>query len=244
MTDSVDGQSTGDCSTLEHAVSSASDYPKLGESQGDCSTDEQEQEAEVGSRLSKANEVAWLQVATLAAEGNDFPRATDAYKHVLEHNNNNIHSLLQLASIARMQERFMDAIGYLNRILEIDGPSGDVHGAIGHCYLTLSGRHQEIPPQLDCLNRCNHAYSEAARYCSPSSDPNLWYGMGVLYERYGALMPAGPARRESFQAAERALNSVAQAAPGFEKRTEIMYRYETALETALPAFLTAPSLRK
>ena len=56
------------------------------------------------------------------------------------------------------------------------------------------------------------------------TDPTLWYGMGLLYERYGTLMKAGANQRECYAAAEEALRSVLQMAPQFEKQSEIVYR--------------------
>jgi|MDTA01.3.fsa_nt_gb glucose repression mediator protein len=175
-------------------------------------------------RLAKANEAAWLQVAALAEEVNDPQKASDAYEHVLKHNDRNVHALLQLASISRLQERFSDAVNYLQKVLEIDGSSGEVHGAIGHCYLTLSQRAVGVPAILDCLRNCYDAYYEASLHLGAFHDPNLWYGIGLLYERYGALMPAGPMQSQCYQAASEALRSVLQAAPHFEKRAEILYR--------------------
>lgn len=176
-------------------------------------------------KLSQANEVAWLQVAALAEEVNDLQKAADAYEHALKHNDRNVHALLQLASISRLQERFSDAVNYLQKVLDIDGSSGEVHGAIGHCYLTLSQRAEGVPAVLECLRLCYDAYHEASLHLGAFHDPNLWYGIGLLYERYGALIPAGPIQRECYQAAEEALRSVLQAAPQFEKKAEILYRY-------------------
>ena len=175
-------------------------------------------------KLAKANEVAWLQVAALAEEVNDLQKAADAYEHVLRHNDRNVHALLQLASISRLQERFSDAVNYLNTVLKIDGSSGEVHGAIGHCYLTLSQRAEGVPAILECLCLCYDAYHEASLHLGASHDPNLWYGIGLLYERYGALIPSGATQRECYQAAEEALRSVLHAAPHFEKKAEILYR--------------------
>ena len=144
---------------------------------------------------------------------------------MLQFNSKNVHAMLQLASISRMQERFEKAVEYLHAILEIDGASGEVHGAIGHCYLTLSQRAEGVPAILDCLKKCYDAYREASLHLGAFNDPNLWYGVGLLYERYGALMQSGtPLQRECYQAAEEALQSVLRAAPDFEKRAEILYR--------------------
>ena len=175
-------------------------------------------------RLSKANEAAWLQVASLAEQVNDLPKAANAYWHVIQQNEKNVHALLQLASISRMQEHFGDAVEHLNRIIAIDGPSGEVLGAIGHCYLTLSQRAESSPFILDCLGKCFDAYDEASTHLGANHDPNLWYGIGLLYERYGALMQPGKEQCECFSAAEEALRTVMHAAPHFEKRAEILYR--------------------
>ena len=164
------------------------------------------------------------QVASLAEGVNELTKAADAYQHVLQHNERNVHALLQLASISRMQERFADAVRYLDSVIKIDGSSGEVHGAIGHCYLTLSQRAESVPAILDCLRHCYDAYHEASLHLGAVHDPNLWYGIGLLYERYGALIPSGSIQRECYQAAEEALRSVLNAAPHFEKRTEILYR--------------------
>jgi len=185
-------------------------------------------------KLARANEIAWLQVATLAEQSNDLAKAADAYNHVLLTNSRNVHALLQLASISRMQERFEDAVDYLNRIMVIDGPTGEVYGAIGHCYLTLSQRTQDLDMTLDCLRKCYDAYHEASLHLGALNDPNLWYGIGLLYERYANLMLPGVGQSECFSAAEESLRSVLQAAPEFEKRSEILYRYAT-LELRLRA---------
>ena len=202
-------------STICHQPAGASAAPPQG---GD----------EESRRLALANETAWLQVATLAEQVNDLNKAADAYEHVLQQNDCNVHALLQLASISRMEERFEDAISYLNRIIAIDGPSGEVRGAIGHCYLTLSQRSESSTFIIDCLGKCYEAYHEASVHLGAYSDPNLWYGIGLLYERYGALMQPGGVQRECYQAAEEALRSVLHAVPHFEKHSEILYRCDRA----------------
>jgi hypothetical protein len=87
---------------------------------------------------------------------------------------------------------------------------------------------------LDCLRKCYDAYHEASLHLGALNDPNLWYGIGLLYERYANLMLPGVGQSECFSAAEESLRSVLQAAPEFEKRSEILYRYAT-LELRLRA---------
>ena len=44
-------------------------------------------------------------------------------------------------------------------------------------------------------------------------DPNLWYGIGILYERY-----------DSYEHAEEAFSAVLRMEPQFEKANEIYFR--------------------
>lgn len=46
-----------------------------------------------------------------------------------------------------------------------------------------------------------------------SQEPKLWYGIGILYDRYGSL-----------DHAEEAFSQVMQMEPGFEKANEIYFR--------------------
>lgn len=53
------------------------------------------------------------------------------------------------------------------------------------------------------------------RFCTNGTlqDPNLWYGIGILYERYGSL-----------EHAEEAFNAVLKMNPNFEKKNETYFR--------------------
>ena len=170
-----------------------------------------------------ALEAQYMELGSDAERHNDLNAAVDAYTKVTKINGQNVQALLQLATIFRCQARFTDAVECLGRIIEIDGPSGEVHGAIGHCYLTLSQTAEGVPAVLKHLGKCYSAYHEAAARCN--NDPNLWYGIGLLYDKYGTLMPPSETQRECFAAAEEALRSVLHAAPQFEKRSEVLYRY-------------------
>ena len=55
-----------------------------------------------------------------------------------------------------------------------------------------------IPPQIVCL---------------PIKEPKLWYGIGILYDRYGSL-----------EHAEEAFSQVMRMQPDFEKANEIYFR--------------------
>ena len=47
----------------------------------------------------------------------------------------------------------------------------------------------------------------------PQQEPRLWYGIGILYDRYGSL-----------EHAEEAFSQVMQMEPGFDKAHEIYFR--------------------
>lgn len=48
---------------------------------------------------------------------------------------------------------------------------------------------------------------------TPTQEPKLWYGIGILYDRYGSL-----------DHAEEAFSQVMRMAPDFEKANEIYFR--------------------
>lgn len=49
--------------------------------------------------------------------------------------------------------------------------------------------------------------------CLPVKEPKLWYGIGILYDRYGSL-----------EHAEEAFSQVMRMQPDFEKANEIYFR--------------------
>ena len=82
---------------------------------------------------------------------------------------------------------------------------------------------------MDELQKAYSAYQPALYFLSNPREPKLWYGIGILYDRYG-----------SFEHAEEALCAVLQMDPKFEKANEIYFRlgiifkhqgkYPTAIE--------------
>ena len=72
-------------------------------------------------------------------------------------------------------------------------------------------------------------------YCFQLQDPKLWYGIGILYDRYGSL-----------EHAEEAFAGVIKISPEFEKANEIYFRlgiiykqqqkFSTSLDVCLFAY--------
>lgn len=73
---------------------------------------------------------------------------------------------------------------------------------LGHCYL-----------MMDELQQAYAAYQNALVNLPNVKEPKLWYGIGILYDRYGSL-----------EHAEEAFSQVMQMQPDFEKANEIYFR--------------------
>lgn len=128
-----------------------------------------------------------------------------------------------ISLILRTREQFHKAVEYLQAILKIDAHNGEAWGSLGsflpstgsssdahianamtlgHCYL-----------MMDDLQQAYSAYQNALVNLRNPKEPKLWYGIGILYDRYGSL-----------EHAEEAFSQVMQMDPAFEKANEIYFR--------------------
>lgn len=81
---------------------------------------------------------------------------------------------------------------------------------------------------VECSKQLRHHFSDAS-----IQEPKLWYGIGILYDRYGSL-----------EYAEEAFSQVMRMQPDFEKANEIYFRlgiiykqqqkYQQSLEVIVP----------
>ncbi|KAI8321277.1 TPR-like protein, partial [Martensiomyces pterosporus] len=133
---------------------------------------------------------------------NEPERALTAYDSALRHNPYSQAALTQIANIYRSREEFEKAVEYFQRIVNIDNTNGEIWGAIGNCYL-----------MLDELPKAYQAYQQAIYHLPDPKEPKLWYGIGILYDRYG-----------SYDHAEEAFGAVMRMDPNFDKATEIYFR--------------------
>ncbi|GAA6061014.1 hypothetical protein JCM10212_001070 [Sporobolomyces blumeae] len=153
-------------------------------------------------KLGKESEATWLQIGQTAEAMGDLDRAVASYESALRHNAYSIVALSQIAAICRSKEEFKKAAEYFGRVVGIAPESGDVWGALGHCYL-----------MIDDLKKAYSSYQQALYYMPNPHEPKLWYGIGILYDRYGSL-----------EHAEEAFSSVIRMDPNFEKSNEIFFR--------------------
>ncbi|SPO31231.1 probable TPR-containing protein Mql1 [Ustilago trichophora] len=153
-------------------------------------------------KLSHANETAWVSVGSAAETMEDYDRALSAYEAALRHNPYSVPALGAIAGVHRTLDNFEKAVDYFQRVLNIVPENGDTWGSMGHCYL-----------MMDDLQRAYTAYQQALYHLPNPKEPKLWYGIGILYDRYGSL-----------EHAEEAFASVVRMDPNYEKANEIYFR--------------------
>ncbi|KAI5863499.1 TPR-like protein [Durotheca rogersii] len=148
------------------------------------------------------NEALWMQIGSFSELLGNFEDAMVAYERALNANPNSIPAMNAISLILRTREDFHKAVEYLQAILKIDANNGEVWGSLGHCYL-----------MMDDLQQAYAAYQSALVNLPNPKEPKLWYGIGILYDRYGSL-----------DHAEEAFSQVMQMQPDFEKANEIYFR--------------------
>ncbi|KAK0456834.1 TPR-like protein [Armillaria borealis] len=159
----------------------------------------------VMQKLSAANEQTWLLIGSVAEQMGDLEHALSAYENALRHNPTSLSGLTQVAGIARIKENYPKAVDFFQRVLGLQEENGEVWSALGHCYL-----------MQDDLQKAYSAYQQALYLLpNPKEDPKLWYGIGILYDRYGSLDHA----EEAFSSVLRMDKDL-----DFDKANEILFR--------------------
>lgn len=148
------------------------------------------------------NEATWLQIGSLSELTCDSERALSAYEAALRHNPYSFNALCKLAGIWRNREQYLKAIDFFERALSLDNTNGEAWSSLGHCFL-----------QQGELSKAYTAYQQAIHNLPNPKDPKLWYGIGILYDRYGTI-----------EHAEEAFSEVMRMEPKFDKGNEIYFR--------------------
>lgn len=97
--------------------------------------------------------------------------------------------------------------------------TGDPANTPGHCYLMMDDLQQAYSAYQQALYHlsdpkvCQLHPSHPSILTNGSQEPKLWYGIGILYDRYGSL-----------EHAEEAFSQVMRMEPNFEKANEIYFR--------------------
>ncbi|KAG9383308.1 TPR repeat-containing protein [Pyrenophora tritici-repentis] len=152
--------------------------------------------------LGQLTEAVWTQMGSLSEQMQDYDGAMQCYEQALKFNQWSVPAMQGIACILRTKDAFPAAVEYLRTILKVDSTNGDVWGSLGHCYL-----------MMDDLQQAYSAYQQALYHLQDPKEPKLWYGIGILYDRYGSL-----------EHAEEAFSQVMRMEPTFEKANEIYFR--------------------
>lgn len=147
-------------------------------------------------------EHVWLQIGAISESMGDLEQAMSAYEHAHRQNPNSIPAMNAISLVLRTREEFKQAAEWLNQILKLDPRNGEAWGSLGHCHL-----------MMDDLQAAYAAYQSALENLRNPKEPRLWYGIGILYDRYGSL-----------DHAEEAFSRVMQMQPDFDKAHEIYFR--------------------
>lgn len=186
---------------------------------------QQQVKSATAQRLANANEEVWMAIGQASEALGDYDGASHAYERAMVHNQWSVRAMLAISCILRAKEQFTAAVEYLRNILKIESQNGDVWSSLGHCYL-----------MMDDLQQAYSAYQQALYHLPDPKEPKLWYGIGILYDRYGSL-----------DHAEEAFSQVMRMQPNFEKANEVYFRlgiiykqqqkFQSSLEVRLQSML-------
>ena len=218
--------------------SMAAASPDVGLDNEEAGASQEEAGASKEAAGASKEEAEALKLAMAAAASGSMDPAP--WQQVLQHNCSNADALSVLADMARMQGRHLQASEYLERLLQVDVPEagrttsagesrprskGEVLGALGHCFLAASHQEDGTPAILARLQQSYNAYHRALDGAQgEEQDPDLWYGIGLLYDRYASLMLPSAERLECEAAASQALDAVLRIEPKHERRDEVLFR--------------------
>jgi tetratricopeptide (TPR) repeat protein len=133
-------------------------------------------------------------------------------KHAAENN-----SLIKITK-TYSKEQYHQAIENYENALNLDGSNGEIWTALGHCFLMTDD-------VLKAYSAYHHAIYKSQNKTIVSilfsmfnilKDSHLWYGVGIMYEKF-----------KSWDNAEEAFNRALKMDPEFEKSGDIYFRLGT-----------------
>ncbi|PHH85541.1 hypothetical protein CDD83_280 [Cordyceps sp. RAO-2017] len=153
-------------------------------------------------QIAAMNEAVWLQIGSFSELLRVPDEAMHAYERALQANPNSTAAMNAIGMLLKGREAFDKALEFFRAIVQLEQNNGEAWGNLGHCYLMTEN-----------LQKAYDAYQQALVNLRDPKDPMLWYGIGILYDRYG-----------SYDYAEEAFSQVMQIQPDFEKANEIYFR--------------------
>ena len=129
-------------------------------------------------KLAGETEGCYVEIGSIAWNMNDYERALLSFEEATRRNPYCLGALQGLARYWREKENHTKALDYGSRALAIDdsGADGEMWSIVGHALLYL----QQMQKAYSC-------YQQAIAKATKKDDPKLWYGIGILYDRYGSM---------------------------------------------------------
>lgn len=152
-------------------------------------------------RINDRKQAIWLRIGSLHESVNNSDRALAAYDACLTHNQSNVEALIKMGLLYMRKESIPPAINYLFTAVSIDPENGAAWGALAYSYV-----------MADDYDKAYYAYYNTLHKLTDHRDPNLWFGIGILYDRLGML-----------ESALTAFNAVIELDPAFDRLDEVLY---------------------
>ncbi|KAI0566718.1 TPR repeat containing protein [Gracilaria domingensis] len=151
--------------------------------------------------LSEVKSAIWFRIGVLHEDMGDYDPALSAFEKALTHNPANSSASAKAGLILLKKESFTRAIDYLDASVRRDNTNAAAWAALAHCYL-----------MTDDLEHAYMAYHTSLQRKPQQTDPNLWFGIGVLYDRLGML-----------EEALHSFHSVLTVTPHYQRADEVYY---------------------
>lgn len=151
--------------------------------------------------ITDRKQTIWLRIGSLHESMNSPDRALSAYEACLSHNQYNVDALIKAGLLHMRKESIVPAINYLLNAVNLDPESGAAWGALAYSYV-----------MADEFDKAYYAYYNTLHKLADHRDPNLWFGIGTLYDRLGML-----------DSALTAFNAVIEMDPAFDRLDEVLY---------------------
>lgn len=129
-------------------------------------------------KLDTETEACYVEIGSIAWAMGDAEKALRSFEEAARRNPFCAPALQGLARCWRERDAHAKAMEYAGRSLAIDenGADGEMWSTVGHALLNLQNMHKAYS-----------CYQQAIAKATRKDDPKLWYGIGVLYDRYGSM---------------------------------------------------------
>lgn len=129
-------------------------------------------------RLSSETEACYSEIGIIAWNLGDSEKALRSFEEALRRDPLCVQALQGMARYSKEQENWSRTVDYAARSLALDdtGCEGEMWSVVGHALLFLGQ-----------LHKAYSCYQQAIAKAVRKDDPKLWYGIGILYDRYGSM---------------------------------------------------------